>query len=90
MINNIYSLKNILSGRFADVFTYPTDAYAEARVKEIAEKNQEQFKLEELELYRLGCIEVETGKLSSLEEPLLIEITEKNVIEREEEKLKKE
>lgn len=88
MVNNIYSLKNVLSARFNDIFEYPSDAYAEARVKEAAEKNPENIKLEELELYRLGAIEVETGKITAMEKPIKIEITKKTVIEREEENAK--
>lgn len=90
MVNNIYCLKNVLSGRFADIFEFPTDAYAEARVKEAAAKSPEHFNLDELELYRLGAIEVETGKITSMEEPILIEFSDKNVIQQEEENIKTE
>ena len=85
MINNIYSLKNVLSGRFADIFEYPTDAYASERVKEASQKNPEYIKLDENELYRLGTIEVESGKIVPLAEPVLIKIDNKSIIEKEEE-----
>lgn len=89
MINNIYSLKNVLSGRFNDIFEFPTDSFAEARVKEFAEKNTN-FNLKENELYRIGAIEVETGLITALTEPLLIKIDlKKGTIETEETQLDK-
>lgn len=85
MINNIYSLKNILSGRFNDIFEYPTDNYAKARVEEIAKAHPEAIKIDEVELYRLAAIDVETGKITSFEEPVRIELDgETNIIAAEE------
>lgn len=88
MINNIYSLKNILSGRYNDIFEYPTDAYAEARVKEWAGRENSGLRLDEVELYRLGTVDVESGKIVSLEEPILIQFDNKSIIEKEEETAK--
>lgn len=77
MINNIYSIKNILSKRFNDIFEYPTDEFAKQRVTEIAQKNPEYIRIDESELYRVGCIDVENGIITPLSTPVLINL-EKN------------
>lgn len=74
MINNIYSIKNILSKRFNDIFEYPTDEFAKQRVTEIAKRNPEYIRIDESELYRVGCIDVETGCITPLAEPVLINL----------------
>lgn len=88
MINNIYSIKNILSKRFNDIFEYPTDEFAKQRVTEIATKNPEYIRIDESELYRVGCIDVETGVITPLSTPVLINLektpgTPAEVIERD-------
>lgn len=85
MVNNIYSLKNVLSGRYGDIFEYPTDNYAKARVEELGKAHPEAVKLDEVELYRIGCIDVETGKIVPMEEPIEIKLDgTDNIIEAEE------
>ena len=73
MINNIYVLKNTLARRYNDIMTYPTDEYAKARIKEFAEKSG-QLNLEETELYRIGSMDVEQGRIIPLEEPIKIDL----------------
>lgn len=88
MTNNIYVMKNVLSQRYNDVMQYPTDDYASKRITEFAKLNQ-QFKLEETELYKVAVIDIETGKVTALENPVLIEIEEmsdQEFIEKQEEK----
>lgn len=73
MINNIYVLKNTLARRYNDIMTYPTDEYAKARIKEFAEKSGT-LNLTETELYRVGSMDVEEGRLIPLEEPIKINL----------------
>lgn len=74
MINNIYSIYNILSKRFEQIYEFPTDNYARQRIIEIAKENPRYIRLDESELYRIGSMEIETGRLVSMEKPLLVEI----------------
>lgn len=87
MLNNVYSLKNKLSGRYGDVFTYPTDAFAVTRLKEVASVPEAKINLKEVELYRVATMEIETGKITAMLEPVKVDIPEENksIIEMEEE-----
>lgn len=74
MINNVYAIKNVLANRYNDIFQYPTDQFAVQRIREIAANHPEAIKLDESELYRVASFEVETGKISGLENPVKIEL----------------
>ena len=57
MLNNVYVLYNNLAKRYNDVFAYPTDEFAAARLREAYPAPR----LEELELCRVGTYSLETG-----------------------------
>lgn len=76
MVNNLYAIYNILSKRYNNVSEYPTDEYAKQRILETGKAHPEYIRLDESELYRIGCMDVETGVVTPLSEPVLIKIEE--------------
>lgn len=75
MTNNIYVTKNVLSKRFEQVMEYATDEFAAKRVAEYA-KVAPNFKLDETELYKVAVIDIESGRVTALEEPVKVKIEE--------------
>ena len=65
----------------------PTDAFAVTRLKEVAAVPEAKINLKEVELYRVATMEVETGKMTPMLEPVKVEIPEENksIIQMEEE-----
>lgn len=61
MKNKVYVFYNNLSGRYGEVVAFPSDGFAVARVQPTIQKDQ----LEEVQLCRIGSIDVETGELKT-------------------------
>lgn len=61
MKNNVYVLYNTLSCRYGDVMCYPSDGFAVKRITETLKSDV----LKELELCRIGTIDIDTGVLNS-------------------------
>lgn len=59
MKNYLYVFFNNLSNRYGDVVAFPSDGYALARVQ----KNIPQEQLEEVQLCRVGSIDINTGEV---------------------------
>lgn len=62
MQNYVYSLYNVLSARYADIFVFPSDGFALRRLSEIGEKNP--LILNECELKRVGTQDISTGLIT--------------------------
>lgn len=61
MKNNVYVFYNNLSGRYGEIVAFPSDGFALARVQPTIKPDQ----LEEVQLCRVGSIDVETGELKT-------------------------
>lgn len=61
MKNFLYVFYNTLSNRYGDVVAFPSDGYALARVQPSIKPEQ----LEEIQLCRVGSIDVLTGKVET-------------------------
>lgn len=61
MKNNVYTLYNKLSARYGDVVVFATDGLALARLSQNLPKSG--ANLEELEVCRIGSIDIESGEL---------------------------
>lgn len=67
MKNFLYVLFNTLACRYGDVLTYPTDGFAVSRIKKIASDPQSGININEQLLYKVGTIDLVTGKIESLD-----------------------
>lgn len=63
MTNNIYTLLNSLSGRYGEVYSFPTDAFAVSRLSTYLQDGQK-LDLKEFSLFRSGTIDIETGVIN--------------------------
>ena len=79
MKNNLYTLYNKLSLRYGEVMTYPTDAFASAMVSKIAANPKNNFDLNEIDVCRIGSVDVETGVITPEVAPVRIEINSNNI-----------
>ena len=77
MVNNVYVIYNKLSKRYGDVVSFSTDAFAVKRIKESFSQNPES--IEEIELCRVGTVDIETGNIIS-HAPVRIELADKKDI----------
>ena len=74
MKNNLYTLYNKLSLRYGEVMTYPTDAFATMAISKIASNPQANLDLSEIEVCRIGSIDIETGVITPEVAPVRIEV----------------
>lgn len=74
MKNNLYTLYNKLSLRYGEVMTYPTDSFASMAISRIASNPQANIDLSEIEVCRIGSIDIETGVIIPEVAPVRIEI----------------
>ncbi len=79
MKNNLYTLYNKLSLRYGEVMTYPTDAFASTMVSKIASNPKNNFDLNEIDVCRIGSIDVETGVITPEAAPVRIEVNTNNI-----------
>lgn len=70
MTNSVYVLKNVLTNRYGDVLSFPTDGYAVRVLQErIVETRQH---LDDFQLYYVGRIDIETGFLTTAPSSVLV------------------
>lgn len=74
MKNNLYTLYNKLSLRYGEVMTYPTDSFASMAISKIASNPQANLDLSEIDVCRIGSIDIETGVITPETAPIRIEI----------------
>lgn len=74
MENVCFTFYNRLSRRYGDVFCYPTEEFAQARIVEILKNPQSPINPSEVELCKIGTIDVDTGLLSPLTAPVRLEM----------------
>lgn len=74
MENVCFTFYNRLSRRYGDVFCYPTEEFAQARIVEMLKNPQSLINPSEVELCKIGTIDVDTGVLSPLSAPVRIEM----------------
>lgn len=74
MENVCFTFYNRLSRRYGDVFCYPTEEFAKARIFEMLKNPQSQINFDEVELCKIGTIDVDTGVISPLGAPVRIEM----------------
>ena len=79
MKNNLYTLYNKLSLRYGEVMTYPTDAFASMAISKVASNPQANIDLNEIDVCRVGSIDIETGVITPEVAPVRIEIDTNNV-----------
>lgn len=74
MKNGIYGLKNMLSGRYEEVYSMATDGLAQRILGKLIldrkERTGENF--EDKKLYKMGQHDIETGKIEPEEIPIYI------------------
>lgn len=78
MTNKIYTIYNNLSKRYGNVFPAASDGMAEKNTRLFLKSQNED--LSELELIRIGAIDVETGKVTVEEGRVVIAWNESNVL----------
>lgn len=74
MKNNLYTIYNKLSLRYGEVMTYPTDSFASMAISKIASNPQANLDLSEIDVCRVGSIDIETGVITPESAPVRIEI----------------
>lgn len=74
MENVCFTFYNRLSRRYGDVFCYPTEEFAQARIAEMLKNPQSPINPSEVELCKIGTIDVDTGILSPLSAPVRLEM----------------
>lgn len=77
MLNNVYVVYNRLSCRYGDVLAFPTDSFAITRC--CREFQRSGIDLSEVELCRIGAIDVETGLLRADSAPVRIPLIEEKL-----------
>lgn len=63
MLNNVYVVYNNLTLRYGDVLAFPSDKYAIKRVLSNIDKVNLEETIQEIELCRIGTINIESGEL---------------------------
>lgn len=61
MINYLYAMFNTLACRFGDVFTFPSDAFAIARINDMFNIPNSPYHKSENVIYKVGSIDLATG-----------------------------
>ena len=74
MKNNLYTFYNKLSLRYGDVRSFPTDSFASMAISKIASNPQSELDLSEIEVCRIGSIDIETGIITPEVAPVRIEV----------------
>lgn len=74
MENVCFTFYNRLSRRYGDVFCYPTEEFALARIAEMLKNSQSPINASEVELCKIGTIDVDTGVLSPMTAPVRLEM----------------
>lgn len=74
MKNRVYVLYNTLSRRYGDVFCCPTDEFAARQVAQIFDNSNSGYRRDEIEVCRVGDIDVETGVVYPSDAPIRIDI----------------
>ena len=74
MKNNLYTIYNKLSLRYGEVKAFPTDAFASMAFSKIASNPQADLDLSEIDVCRIGSIDIETGVITPEVAPVRIEI----------------
>lgn len=74
MKNNLYTLYNKLSLRYGEVMTYPTDSFASMAISKVASNPQANLDLSEIDVCRIGSIDIETGVITPEVAPVRIDI----------------
>ena len=74
MKNNLYTLYNKLSLRYGEVMTYPTDSFASMAISKVAANPQANLHLSEIDVCRIGSIDIETGVITPEVAPVRIEV----------------
>lgn len=74
MKNNLYTIYNKLSLRYGEVMTYPTDAFASMAISKIVANPKCEFNLSEIDICRVGSIDIETGVITPESAPIRIEV----------------
>ena len=79
MKNNLYTIYNKVSLRYGEVMTYPTDAFASMSISKIISNPKCELSLSEIDVCRVGSIDIETGVITPETAPFRIEIDTSNV-----------
>ena len=74
MKNNLYTLYNKLSLRSGDVRTFPTDAFASMAISKLLSNPHSEIDVSEIEVCRIGSIDIETGVVTPEVAPIRIDI----------------
>lgn len=74
MKNNLYTLYNKLSLRYGEVKAFPTDSFASMAFSKIASNPQSELDLSEIDVCRIGSIDIETGVVTPEVAPVRIDI----------------
>lgn len=74
MKNNLYTLYNKLSLRYGEVRVFPTDSFASMAISKVASDPQANLDLSEIDVCRIGSIDIETGVITPEPAPVRIEI----------------
>lgn len=74
MENVCFTFYNRLSRRYGDVFCYPTEEFAKARILEMLKSPQSNINFDEVELCKIGTIDVDSGVISPLGAPLRVDL----------------
>ena len=79
MKNNLYTIYNKLSLRYGEVMTYPTDAFASMTISKLVSNPKCELDLSEIDVCRVGSIDIETGVITPEVAPVRIEIDTSNI-----------
>ena len=74
MKNNLYTIYNKLSLRYGEVMTYPTDAFASMAISKIVSNPKCELDLNEIDVCRVGSIDIETGVITPEVAPIRIDV----------------
>ena len=74
MKNNLYTVYNKLSLRYGEVMTYPTDAFASMAISKLVSNPKCELDLSEIDVCRIGSIDIETGVITPETAPVRIDI----------------
>lgn len=77
MLHGMYSVKNVLSAIYSGIYLFPTDSMASVDLavnlapREYSVVDKQKFINSELQLYRVGSFDVETGKVVDMDSRLV-------------------
>lgn len=77
MLQGMYSVKNVLSNIYSGIYLFPTDSMAAVDLavnlapRQYSISDKQKFINSELELYRVGSFDVETGKVMDTDSKLI-------------------